>query len=231
MGIVIDLILLAVFILAVFNGKRRGFIRSVMSLATFVISAVVGVIFTPAVSGLFSGHIQSFFSDRIYAWLSELTAKSDSAAFFSQLPSELTSLTEKFGLSGQQISEKYHSLAEAGDASLHTMSDYISAPIASAVSTALAFLCLFILAVIVCSLLFHALNLVAKLPGLKALNAVGGAAIGVLFGILWVWVLCFALNVFGPTLAVSYPDTFTMEAIHQSYLYTFFSQYLSLGIL
>lgn len=235
MAIIIDLVLLSLFIFAVILGRRRGFIRSVMGLASFVLSGLVAVLFSSGVASLFEKQLTGFFSDRINDWLlgirEGLAAGASDAEFLSGLPESFTVLAGAFGIDSDKMSQKLAELGGNGEEAIGHLSTYIAEPIGHTVALALSFLLLFLAASIVCRLIFRALNLVAKMPVLHAINSLGGALIGIVYGFLWVWILCFVLSAFGPTLAVSFPSVFSVKAIHDSVLYTFFAQHFSLGML
>ena len=70
----------------------------------------------------------------------------------------------------------------------------LAASIAQTVAKAVLFLVGFLVVLLVWNILFHALHLVAKLPGLHLLNKVLGGAFGLVKGVLLLmvaqWLLC-----------------------------------------
>lgn len=233
MGIIIDLILLAVLAVSAIIGKIRGLIRSVMRLVTFVASVLVGILFTPAVSSWLFEHFKGFFSGQIYSFLSNQMQNKNPADFFAALPENVTSIANRFGISASDLADKFNAeaLEHSADHAIHTVSEYMADPVAALSSKVVAFLFLFLVTFVACTVIAHLLNLVAKLPVLHTANALGGLLIGAVFGLAWVWILCVALNLLSPVLAVSYPEVFSAEVIHESMIFKFIEQYLSLGML
>jgi len=70
-----------------------------------------------------------------------------------------------------------------------TFGDYISAYVANACINALSIIVLFIATFIILKLLINMLDLVSKLPGINFLNKTLGAFLGVLQGIVVIWLL------------------------------------------
>lgn len=94
----------------------------------------------------------------------------------------------------------------------HAAARAIAVQIAHTVIFAVAFVLLFVLL----TLLLHALNLVAKLPGLHFCNGLGGGVIGLVKGGLIVFV---AVGVATLMFSTYLPDTQTLE---RSYIFKFF---------
>ena len=69
-----------------------------------------------------------------------------------------------------------------------TLSEKVVRPIAVLLLSMVCFFVLFILLVIVVLILAHVIGKVFKLPGLKQINGVLGAVLGVVEGVLWVLV-------------------------------------------
>ncbi len=95
----------------------------------------------------------------------------------------------------------------------------IAVQIAHTVIFALAFVLLFILL----TLLLHALNLVAKLPGLNFCNGLGGGLIGLAKGVVILFVAVACLRFFG--------NFITQEVVDNTYLLKLFVQFDPISIL
>lgn len=72
---------------------------------------------------------------------------------------------------------------------VNTFIDYIAAYMSRMLINVVSFLVTFILAIIIVKALMAAVDILGELPGIGALNHIGGALIGIFSGVLIVWVL------------------------------------------
>lgn len=75
-----------------------------------------------------------------------------------------------------------------------SFSEYVATQITDTAFNAIIFIVLFIIIYIILQVVIHVLDFVAKLPLLKEVNKLGGFAIGVIQGLLIVWVACLILT-------------------------------------
>lgn len=75
------------------------------------------------------------------------------------------------------------------------LEEYIGGTIATITMNVITFLVVLILSILLLKMLSHALDLVSKLPVIKQLNKVGGLILGIVQGVVLVWILCIALSV------------------------------------
>lgn len=101
----------------------------------------------------------------------------------------------------------------------HKAAQTIAVQVAHSVIFAVAFVLLFVLL----TLLLHALDLVAKLPGLHFCNGLGGGLIGLVKGFVILLVAVSCLRLFGKFI--------TQEAVDNTYLLRFFAQIDPLSML
>lgn len=189
-----------IIILAVLGilGMRKGLIRMFFSLISTVLALVVAALFSTYVSDAMKGNekIVGFFDEKI-GDLIEFTAEeaesredTEQESFIDKLP-----LPEaiKDSLKKNNVAEAYES------AKVDTFQDYVCRQITNMILNAIAFVITFLVAVLALTLLANALDLIAKLPGLKQINAVGGLAAGLAEGVLLVWILFVILTMFAGT--------------------------------
>ncbi len=182
--VLIDVILLAALLFFVLMGAKRGFILTLCSLVAVVV-ALVG-------ANLAADTLSPKVADAIRPRLEQAIQEVGMSAADMDV---LAVLKEKGGL--------YEWAADAVGDVLHS-SDFIPSAASIAANTAAAlaqqlargliFLVAFLLVLLAWTLLSHALDLVAKLPGINGLNRTLGAALGFLKGLVVLylasWVLC-----------------------------------------
>ena len=185
--VLIDVILLAALLFFVLMGAKRGFILTLCSLVAVVV-ALVG-------ANLAADTLSPKVADAIRPRLEQAIQEALEVGMSAADMDVLAVLKEKGGL--------YEWAADAVGDVLHS-SDFIPSAASIAANTAAAlaqqlargliFLVAFLLVLLAWTLLSHALDLVAKLPGINGLNRTLGAALGFLKGLVVLylasWVLC-----------------------------------------
>lgn len=208
-----DLIVVAVLALFTWLGWRRGLLLSLCGLA------VVAVAFVGA--GFLADTLDDPIAKAAEPKLEEIIAENLSDRFTSADPSAnpIADLREMGGLytwvadTLTETRESMDSVAlDTVQGVAHKAAQTIAVQAAHCVIFAVAFILLFVLL----TLLLHALDLVAKLPGLHFCNGLGGGVIGLVKGGIMVFV---AVGVASMLLRSYMPDTQTLE---RTYLFKFF---------
>lgn len=218
--IVIDLILLAILLFFMAMGAKRGFVLTFCSLVA-VIVALVGANFlantlTPAVSKAIEPTIETTIQTALE---SQVQSLQDTAT-----GETLTAIRDKGGLYALVADAMADALEQVD---LSPTVAQVATQAATAVATQLAhgllFLVAFFLVLLGWTLLSHALDLVAKLPGLSSLNGLLGGVVGLVKGLIIayiaVWVL-YALT-----------GTVSQETARQTHLFLFLAQHGPLELL
>lgn len=218
--IVIDLILLAILLFFMAMGAKRGFVLTFCSLMA-VIVALVGANFlantlTPAVSKAIEPTIETTIQTALE---SQVQSLQDTAT-----GETLTAIRDKGGLYALVADAMADALEQVD---LSPTVAQVATQAATAVATQLAhgllFLVAFFLVLLGWTLLSHALDLVAKLPGLSSLNGLLGGVVGLVKGLIIayiaVWVL-YALT-----------GTVSQETARQTHLFLFLAQHGPLELL
>ncbi len=174
-----------------FQGRRRGFIRTVFSLS----SLVIALFLTYTVSPYISKTLQN--SDKLYQYVSTTVDKvikaekedtiSDQVEYIDglNLPKSL-----KKALIENNNKEVYTAFA------VKSFQDYVNHYVAYLVINALSFIVTLIMIRIVLLIIANALDIISKLPLINGLNKSAGLLIGILHGLIVIWVLCILLTAF-----------------------------------
>ncbi len=204
----LTIIVLAGLLVFAVRGLRRGLVRSVFSTFSIIIAIVIAVNFSPQVSKVIQGMPlydsltlrveEAMFKDQAsesgtadYADMDDPTIN-EQASFIDDLPFPRS---VKNALMSNNNSEVYEALGVSG------FKNYIAGLISCFIVNALSLLIIFILALIAVRLIGSALNIIARLPVLHALNKIGGFAFGLVNGLVIVWVLGMILTFFTGTQA------------------------------
>ena len=208
MSFILDLFLIFIFLVCVYTGFKRGFIRSIMSVVVVVIAILGSIKLTPMLSGyLNEKFVSPVVNDKVEASITSLIEEVDSIDITKLLedkPKALIDLLDKFGVSYEEVNDFFNEKAESSQNPEKEVSEYISSSLSETISNAVAFAILFIVLSLVLTLIMLAVNTVVKLPVLNGLNKGLGLILGILKGALYAWGLTLVfINLF-PHLAVIY---------------------------
>ncbi len=173
-SLLLDLVLLGLLVFSFVIGVRRGFLLSLCSLLAVLVALLGG--------WYLAAHWSQPLEERLEPVILEtLTQREAEEKTTSPLPDNLPqALQDQAAQTAQDW--KNATLAQA------------AAFLAGAAAKVILFLAGFFVVLLLWNLLFHALNLVAKLPGLHGLNKFFGGALGLVKGLLLLmlarWVLC-----------------------------------------
>lgn len=190
--VIMDAIVVIVLVVAVYYGARRGLLQSLAGLV-MVVMALVGAgiaagSFADPVAGVVTPLIEERVAERVQAAIEEQTGEFDWSVFEETVEDtgtfQIRDLLALLGLD-EEVRE---SLTERAETAVRDTSATVAAAVVgSLVRTfvhGLLFVMAFIAILLLLKVLIGAMGLVLRLPGLRGLNALGGAAIGLVEGAL-----------------------------------------------
>ena len=195
MGFFLDVAVLAVLIIFVWLGYRKGLIKSVMGLVSLGVSIILAVNFYSYPSHYINEHvITPYFtnntSEEFESLMNGGTETISPEQILEDKPDALTDILNKYGIDISSIKEYYENNIKPSIDSFKTdeiadkLSDFIVESTAETVSNILGFLIVFVTALVVINLLLKLLNLMFKLPVLKFANKLLGAILGLVKGLI-----------------------------------------------
>ena len=235
MPLVIDIFLLAVIALCAFGGLKRGFIRTLMGLVTFAAAGLGAWYFTPSFSlYLRSAYLEDKITDPVTQAIRALINPSLNSGdalpqLFLDMPDAFASLLSRYGVTADKAQSSV-AISSSTDAAT-TLANLLAQPAVKMISDALAFILLFIGIALILTIITFVLDLIFKLPVLNIVNRIGGLALGLLCGALYVWVITFVLAAVMPYLTQVMPDIFSSSTITDTFIAYWFSQNNPLSLL
>ena len=226
MAYLLDGFLIVLFALTVLSGIKRGFIKTISGVLTFVLALVLSALLAaPAASLtydlLVEPKVLSSFGEEVEA--EGLTAAQVDDAL-SQMPSFVTDLLSQNGITtGEQVLDK---VDEDSASPAQNIADQVVAPTAKAVLQPICSLVLFIVLQFLLGWLLRALNLLAKIPLVKQANKALGVVAGVVQGLLWVF---FAVSVMDALAASGLLSFLTPQVMESTYLASWLTTFNPLG--
>ena len=215
MNFVIDIILLAIIVLSIFLGWKKGFVRTVLNSLSFFIAIIL--------TGLLYGYVYDwlypkFFLPKITDIINDMVVKVTDGAtldsLFNKLPQSFTDLIGKFTTVPQ--AKDYYSANP--NASVSSFSEFLASPVASTIGKVLCFILVFIAIMLLLKLVGFLLDSVCKLPLIKSANKLLGILAGIILGFLFAWLLSEAISVLLPKLTLLFPNVFGEDILEKSFV-------------
>lgn len=188
----LDIIILVIIGISLLNGLIRGFIKTLFGLTSLLIAVIVTWMFTPVVSELVIS--ETSFDEMISEQVVELLDIEDMMT--DMVDNHGADVMEDLSLPGNIVESLVDNYTPQIIESLNvdSVGAYVGSSISVMAVNALTFVVLFILITIGLNAVATLLDLVARLPVLKQMNRLGGFLLGLLVGVVIVWVGCLGLS-------------------------------------
>lgn len=230
-AVIMDAIVVIILVVAVCYGAKRGLLESLAGLI-IVVMALVGAgiaagTFTDPVAGFVTPLVEERVAERVEAALEEQAGAFAGEWSLEELPDlEELPIAEVLALMGLDETVRASLAERAQNMIRDTGATVVSAVVESLVRSfvyGVLFFLAFLTILLLLKVLVGAMGLVLKLPGLRLLNALGGAVIGLAEGALLlflaVW-LCRKLGV-----------SFETEALAEAHILRIFTTNTPLSLL
>lgn len=190
LGIAVFVILL----LFVWMGYKRGFIKEIVSFFFVFLSLSLAWAINP--------YINEFLVQKtpIYSTIQETCANfvqsqgEEDAEYETDSTGDLIDSLKLPDLLRKNLEENNNAETYA-ELSVNTLTGYVSGYLAKTVINGLSYVLAYILSTIVIRLIVYVLNLIAGLPVLKTANKLTGGVVGLLKGIVFVWIALLVVTV------------------------------------
>ena len=195
-AVIIDIVLVLILAGLTLFGAKRGLFQSLAGLVIVVLAlfgaAMVADFFAPPIAKAATPVVEKYFQEEVQEFLQDRLEMSGIG--------EEVELEELFRMPELQdgflaaVMERAEELTEEAS---ETAAKYSHAAIESLIETivyGILFALSFILLLIVLRILGAAMGLLTKLPGVHGLNALGGAVLGLVEGVLLVFLIVFILE-------------------------------------
>ena len=239
-AIILDVLTAAALIAFTVMGAHRGFFRTVAGLLAVILALVGAQLFTswaaPHVSGVLQPAIERRVEKKVDAALGGDTITPQEPQIGASRPdsetqdqkeaeeeSEIQRLLRAIGVDEQLFQRLGESAREKVRDTGVTVATAVVQSVAESVIRALLFLLSFAVFLLLLKLLAKVLDLALKLPVLRSMNGLAGAAVGLVEGVLAVFLAVWLLRRFGVS--------FETPAVEGTYLLSFFSQHTPLSAL
>ena len=199
MKLILDLILIAIAAFFIMYGYKRGFFKSVMFFGTGVASLFLAYAFAPGLG--------KFIKEKfIITNISQSLEKSFTSIARTPSSSELdigllasdpqfAETVTKYGANEDKIGDMMNGSGAAGDI-IEKVARAVADPVAAAIGRVIAFIVIFLAALVILKVLTGFIGLVFRLPVLKTLDRTMGLVFGIVGALFFVWTFSMAVNFF-----------------------------------
>ncbi len=228
MNFIFDGILLTVSVAAVFFGAKRGFIKSIMGICTLIAALFVAFAFTPTVAEYIEDvpavrEISEGITETIQSLTKNDGPTYDLQRLFGDMPDSFKQILDRYGADVSKLAAAVTPHPEADITAVDQLADMIASPVVDAITGVLAFLLLFIAAVIALKLVTWILDLIFQLPVLKTANTMLGFVVGIFSALVWVWILSALSVIFIRAMSSVSPAYFNETLIENTVILKFFA--------
>ena len=200
MSWILDILIVVIAGLTIFFAIRNGFLKTLLSAASFAICIIVTVIF---ISPLSSGLAKTALADKIRTTTSTHIANYIDDDSLGGIEDLLNGESEKFnkllkvaGTDREELKNWYESnVAKSDKGASEKIAEKICDPIISLIASVLALIILFFGTKLVLFLLMKLLEQLTKLPILHSFDKLLGVVIGVLLAFFRICLLCYAVRI------------------------------------
>ncbi|SCJ20674.1 Colicin V production protein [uncultured Flavonifractor sp.] len=220
--LVFDIAILAILVLFAWRGASRGFVLSLCGLLA-VIVAFVGASFlanllAPKVGAALEPQFAQVIEEKLEEQFQQSDPAGDAAAGLTEGEDyplqDVLSVLRDMGLYEELVNTIDQAVQDGMTVVAANAAAAVAAAIAQSVAYSVIFTVAFALILIAWKVFSHAVDLVAKLPGLNFLNKTGGAAMGLIKGVLILFLAAWLIQYSGKLI----PE----ETVQQTHLLKFF---------
>ena len=211
-NIIIDIVIIAILLISFLYGAAKGLIQTTLKTFSTIIAFILSVALQPVVTGLIKATpIFDMVKLKVAEFLS--LTPSESGNLIQSQQTELISSLPLPDFMLELLSENNNSVVyEILDAT--NTADYICAYLANLIISVCVTLLLIVVIRIILAVILKAADILTKLPVISQFNYLGGGAVGLIKGVLIIWLIFSALLIFVAS------DSFVIiqENIDASYL-------------
>jgi len=189
----LDIIIIVIVLISGINGLVRGLIKTLFGLTALLIAVIVTWMFTSPISQVIID--ETSFDEMISEQVVELLNIEEITLVNLDTPQAVQTLND-LALPGNIIESLVESYTPQLISSFdfESMGDYVGSSIAVMAVKALVFVVLFIIITITLNAVATLLDLIARLPVLKQMNRLGGLGLGVIVGVVIIWIAGIGLS-------------------------------------
>lgn len=212
MSAILDIAVIAILLLTIYNSWRKGLARSVIELAGYIATLFAAYAFSnplgswiydtfmrPAVDGAVTDYIANSISSSSSQAVSSSVSQANINSFVSAIPDSLRGLLSQYHIGIDSVTTAASgALTQSSHAVAQQVVAKIIEPIAFQLAHSIAFALIFFVGLVVVRFIARAVGGVFRLPVLRTVDRVGGGVIGIAKGVLLVFIFATVVAVIIP---------------------------------
>ena len=206
MGYVLDIIIVAVFVLCIANATKKGFVKTVMGTVSLLLALILTFVFYQPVkdkmieSGI-TDDLKVVIAEKLESIEVDSEGNFDIDSLMENRPEEFLELLESFGIDYNELKLQYEGwLSDSSENVREKMIAAIINPIVDLLASGITLLVLFLVCYFAIKLATYLLDKICKLPLLKQANKALGFVMGAINGLVLVYILSAAVVLLIPYL-------------------------------
>lgn len=231
MNVALDLLVVVIFISAVYFAVKAGAVKSVIGfvglIASFFISRMFyinlgQVIYNSFLKDFFQNNMAKQLGDilNIKGLAPEVATQANLPALLDEKPALFMDLLNKYGVSVNEIRDGLASTVAKSAESINKMiMDLIVEKVATNTSNVIAFIILFVVSLALFGILGYLLGLIFKLPVLNKVNALGGLIVGIIKGLIICIIIASAITTASPYIIIDSKQVISRQNIEDTLIF------------
>lgn len=203
MSILLDIILIAIFVVYIILATQKGFVRTVLELVATIAAVFLAFQFSPIIAqsvydGFVEEKIVSTIEENAGENIDTLTVGEEINAVIDSIPDFAISFASSVGVEVSDIKEQASSIKIDTDNISQSLADEIAEPIVTGALTVIIFIILYIVLSVALKIAAKYISKLFNIPLVKSLNQSLGGVAGAIKGAISLVVICTALRfIFG----------------------------------
>ncbi len=199
MSLVLDIILVAIFAVFVLSAAKKGFVKTLLELVASILAIVLAYQFSPLVAqGAYDAVVKENLITTIEEQIDEKfdasTASKKAEVTLDAIPEFMVSIAESAGVDFNDIKSKISSEKFSSENIATELVEKVAEPIVIGALTALSFMILAIILLLVLKFLANLISKLFNIPIIGTANKLLGALLGACKGVVVLVFLCTVLN-------------------------------------
>lgn len=220
----VDIALVLIAVMSIADGKRKGFVKTVLGIIAFFVSVFIArSFFEQAGEWIYDTFLRRMATDFIAGKVADCSVALTGdtvASFAASLPEWIAETAKSTGVSLEGVLSSAVATMPAEQEIAQLLMDKILGGAVLSIAQTTAFLCIFVLSSTVLDLVIRIVNKVFKLPVLKQINRFLGAVLGAVKGVAAVLLISAVLCISQSLI----PGTALARATENSRIVSFVSQ-------
>lgn len=190
-------VLLAVCLLSALAGYRKGLVKTVLSMVFLILVTGLSIWMNPYVTKMLNERTEL----PQYVEKKCLETFENNEFLSGENQDVQKNWLESMGVPEELVNQILGSdvVREYQEEQLHSLASYAAGAVSEKIMKGIAFFLTMVLAVIFVTIAVKAVELIAEIPGISFLNRLGGAGIGVVRTVLWIWIFFAVIYFFQAT--------------------------------